>query len=145
MNIAHAVGVVYSPVYGNSTLDTYRFPDGFPRSDRGLTVIRYGVALNDHKGRDADCDAPDVRLWGEDGKWIGRKLDPGYIKEGSYIDITVRHTNPGQPTYAVFAANNNAICLSYIRMIWPNGQNWGWVGNWGRSCGRSWSVFLKSQ
>lgn len=146
MNVAYAVGVISGFIDGalNSTLATYEFPQAYPRSDPGLTVMRYGVALNDYKGRDADGDAPDVRLWDDEGHFIGMNTDSRHIKEGSYIDVSVRHTSVGKPTYAVLAANSNAICLSYIRMVWPDGQNWGWVGNWARTCGKSWSVLSRS-
>lgn len=86
------------------------------------------------------ANVPDVRLWDKDGHFIGINTDLRRIKEGSYVDVSVRDTSTGKPTYAVLAANNNAICLSYIRMVWPDDQNWGWVGNWARTCGKSWSV-----
>ncbi|KAK4677392.1 hypothetical protein QC764_405770 [Podospora pseudoanserina] len=49
-------------------------------------------------------------------------------------------------TYALFTANDNAICVASASITWPNGDQYGWVGDWGRECGGSWyysNVFIQ--
>ena len=74
-------------------------------------MLRYGVALNDYKGRDADGDAPGVRLWDEKSQFIGKNTNSKHIKEGSYVDVIVRDTSVGQPTYAVLAKSSKNMLI----------------------------------
>ena len=104
------------------------------------SVMRVAVALNSFDGMNADGDAPDVRLWTENGHFTGITSDPGHIPEGAFKDIGITHTgyNTQQPAYALLSANNNAICVAYAQQTWPDGQTRAWLGNWGRTCEQEW-------
>lgn len=103
------------------------------------SVARVAVALNDFAGMDADGDGPDIRLWDDYGNFLGMEADPGHIKAGNFKDIHIdQKGSTAQPTYALISANNNAICIAYLLLTWPDNQNYGWVGNWGHTCGQPW-------
>ena len=121
------------------------FATSFPKPDsdkRIWTNVRIQVAVNDHEGMDADGDAPDVYMWNEVGDFLGHRVDPGTISNGGFNDIKVQaqETN-AQATYALLVGNNNAICIAHAEIQWPDGNEYGWVGNWARTCGKPWSVF----
>ena len=106
----------------------------------GFTSVRIAVGLNAFEEMDADGDAPDVRLWTEDGHFTGIRNNIGYIKEGSFVDIDIRQIGrtTQQSPYVLFSANKNAICIAYAQQTWADGQNLAWVGNWGRTCDEEW-------
>lgn len=119
------------------------FANELPQPVPIYAVVRVGVGLNKKDGlSESDGEEPDVRLWNNFGDPLGTNIgDKELIVDGSYKDINVPE-NGQQPTYALLTANNNAICLAYVTQTWPDGQNYGWVGNWGRECGKEWYVHL---
>lgn len=110
--------------------------------------MRVGVGLNKDGLTNAGGDCPDVRLFNEVHEKIGTTTDPGYVGEGDYKDVEVDQDSYQQPISALISANNNAnkngeghkdgICLAYLQVVWPDGQNYAWVGNWARHCGERW-------
>ncbi|KAL2257699.1 hypothetical protein VTK26DRAFT_9301 [Humicola hyalothermophila] len=114
-----------------------------------FSVLRFTVGLDVEGGlRNAGGDLPDVRLFNEAGEFLGISADPGEIGDGSTAEIRVKHdkNNGQQAAYALFSANDNAICITSLSITWPNGDQYGWVGNWGRACGAPWyfsNVFLQ--
>ena len=106
----------------------------------GYSRMRVAVGLNEFEEMNADGDAPDIRLWTENGIFTGIVRDLGYIQEGSYKDIDIPHifANTQQSPYALLSANKNAICMAYVHQTWADGQNQAWVGNWGRTCDQEW-------
>ncbi|GAP85847.1 hypothetical protein SAMD00023353_1401440 [Rosellinia necatrix] len=115
--------------------------DNIPEVESVGSTVRVRVGL-DFNGRLSNTggDLPDIRLFNEAGEFIGITADPGTVKSGMAGDITVEHkSNLGQQaTYTLFSANNDAICIAYASITWPNGEEYGWVGDWGRQCGGSW-------
>jgi hypothetical protein len=108
--------------------------DNFPKKDPDTSTataatIRIQVGL-DTKGEldNAGGDYPDVRIFNEGGEFIGSKFDPGNIKNGGFTDLKI-DVKGQQPTYSLFSANNDAICIAYISQTWPDGQQYGWLGN----------------
>ena len=83
---------------------------------------------------------PDIRVWNENGEFMGAKYDPGYIGSGQLKDVVIKLSKTNQPTYVLFAPNDDAVCISYITQSWADGQNYGWIGNWadGWACNRAW-------
>ena len=76
------------------------------------------------------------------------KADPGKVGDGSVGEIKVDHNDDSaqQAAYALFSANNDAICVAYVSITWPSGDEYAWVGDWGQTCGGSWyfsNVFIK--
>ncbi|KAJ4305968.1 hypothetical protein N0V88_000758 [Collariella sp. IMI 366227] len=125
------------------------FSDMFGSQDRAASVIKVTVGL-DMEGclSNAGRDLPDVRLFNEGGEFLGISADPGKIKDGSTATIKVKHKddNTQQATYALFSANNNAICISALTITWPSGDEYAWLSNWGEACGGAWyysNVYVK--
>ncbi|KAJ8109145.1 hypothetical protein ONZ43_g6215 [Nemania bipapillata] len=115
--------------------------DNVPKAESVGSTVRVTVGL-DMKGglNNAGGDLPDIRLFNEVGEFLGIVADPGKVKSGSFGDITVKHNdNSGQQaTYALFSANNDAICIAYTSITWPSGEKYAWIGDWGHKCGGSW-------
>ncbi|CAG8981271.1 hypothetical protein HYALB_00003869 [Hymenoscyphus albidus] len=81
-------------------------------------------------------DLPDVRLWNEAGEFLGMHADPGKLKSGITSDITIKHKdgNGQQPTYALFSANNGAVCIAYVSITFPDDNKYAWVADWAQEC-----------
>ncbi|ORY56996.1 uncharacterized protein BCR38DRAFT_450541 [Pseudomassariella vexata] len=115
--------------------------DNFAEPDSVGSVVKVAVGLDVNGGlNNAGGDLPDVRLFNEAGGFLGITADPGSIGSGEAKEITVSHNgdNGQQATYALLSANDNAICIAYASITWPDGNNYAWIGDWGRQCGGSW-------
>ncbi|OTA92355.1 hypothetical protein M434DRAFT_387364 [Hypoxylon sp. CO27-5] len=115
--------------------------DNFPKQDSVDSTVRVTVGLDTKGGlNNAGGDLPDVRLFNEAGEFIGITAGPGKVEDGGFKDIKVKHKKDStqQPTYALFSANNNAICVAYVTITLPNSDHYSWVGDWGHQCGGSW-------
>jgi hypothetical protein len=111
------------------------------RPNQRETKFRIHVALDGPNGpSNAGGDTPDIRVWNEAGQFIGATYDPGKVRHGSFRDVTVRLSQPNQPTYALFTGNDDAVCIAYITNSWADGQKYAWVGNWADrwACKQSW-------
>ena len=134
--IFEAIGVI------SGVLGIIQFgADNFPVPDKVGSTVRVAVGLDFSGGlREAGGDLPDVRLWNEAGEFLGKTTDPGKVGTGGYRDITVdhKHDSTQQATYTLFSANNDAICIAYTSITWPSGDEYAWIGDWGRKCGATW-------
>jgi len=112
----------------------------FAKASADDAQLKMEVGL-DYKGglSGAGGDLPDVRLWNEAGSFIGMEADPGSIDDGTQGEMSVGSKGQ-QPTYALFSANDDAICVAYVSIKWPTGDDdqYGWEGSWGKQCGGSW-------
>lgn len=123
--------------------------DNFAAPETAASSLKIGVGLDIAGGlSNAGGDLPDVRLWNEGGDFLGISADPGDIDDGSTKEFKVNHkgNNGQQATYALFSANDNAICVAYVSITWPDGNEYGWIGDWGRACGSTWyfsSLYIK--
>lgn len=126
------------------------FKVNFPPPEIVGSMVRVGVGLDIKGGiQNAGGDLPDVRLWNEDGVFLGLTVDPGKVANGGFGDIKIAHEHNlnQQATYALFSANNDAICIAYTTITWPDGDKYAWIGNWGHSCGGTWyysNVYISS-
>ncbi|OCL05722.1 hypothetical protein AOQ84DRAFT_399413 [Glonium stellatum] len=113
--------------------------DNFGSQDTGGSVVRVKVGLDQDGGlSNAGGNVPDIRLFNEVGDFLGAHYDPGSITDGTDVDVTVSQTEEQQATYALFSANDNAVCIAYVSITWPDGQKYGWEGDWGKQCGATW-------
>ena len=104
------------------------------------SVMRVAVGMNGNGFAESEGEEPDIRLWNDFGEFLGMNLgDKETITDGHFKDIYIGE-NGQQPTYALLTANSNAICITYLALVWPDDAKYGWVGNWGYTCGRQWSV-----
>ncbi|KAI0103409.1 hypothetical protein F4814DRAFT_96523 [Daldinia grandis] len=115
--------------------------DHFPKDDGPKSTVRVTVGLDTPGGlNNAGGDLPDVRLFNEAGEFLGIKVDPGSVSDGGFGDIEISHNDDSnqQPAYALFSANNDAICIAHAVVTFPGNERYTWVGDWGRQCGGSW-------
>lgn len=115
-------------------LGLYQFGvDNFGSGDVGGSVVRIQVGLDVDSGlSNAGGDLPDIRLFNEGGEFLGSLYDPGSITDGTTGDITVTPESEQQATYALLTAKNDAICIVYLSVVWPDEQKFGWTGDWGQ-------------
>jgi hypothetical protein len=126
--------------------------ENFAPADSTASVIKLTVGLDVAGGiPNAGGDLPDVRLFNEAGEFLGISVNPGTVEAGNTAEIRVEHTNNAntngqQAAYALFSANDNSICVASVSITWPNGDQYGWLGDWGQACGGTWyfsNVFIK--
>ncbi len=133
--IINVIGIV------SGILGIFQFGiDNFAKTDSGGSVVRIQVGLDSTGGlTNSGGDLPDIRLFNEVGEFLGAKYDPGHIDDGTTgSDIRVQQKAEQQATYGLFTANDDAICIAYLSIVWPDGQKFGWTGGWGRQCGATW-------
>lgn len=136
-----AIGVLDVIGLVSGLLGIYQFgADNFGSADTGGSVVRIQVGLDSPDGlNNAGGDLPDIRLFNEVGDFLGAEYDPGHIDDGTNgQDIRVTQTSEQQATYGLFTANDDAICIAYLSIVWPDEQKYGWTGDWGRQCSNSW-------
>ena len=132
-----SIGVV------DGVITTFNFVQNhIPSAKKEASTIRVAVGINvDAVAHTSGGDAPDVRLYNEEGKELGKNTDSGDISGGSFKDIDVSQKDKQQPTYALLTGHKDAVCIAYLTSVWPDGQPYGWIGSWGRECGVPWYVF----
>lgn len=107
--------------------------------DAITSKFRIGLALDGTRGlSNAGGNLPDVRVWNEVGGFLGAHYDPGNCGSGVACDVEVEQSVAQQPTYVLFSANDDAVCIAYMSATWPDEQKLGWLGSWGKACGASW-------
>jgi len=122
--------------------------DNFGSEDTDGSTVRVQVGLDYTDGLDsAGGSVPDIRLFNEVGGFIGMSADPGSVDSGSYTDMTVEQNSAQQATYTLFSANDDAVCIAYSSITWPDGSQYGMTGDIGQACGASWyysNVYISS-
>lgn len=111
--------------------------DNFNSPSSTGSSIRIAVGLDVEDGlNDAGGSTPDVRLWNEAGTFLGINADPGHVGSGEFKDFTVEHKGDStqQATYAVISGNNDAVCIAYMTITWPDGSKYAWTGDWAQLC-----------
>jgi hypothetical protein len=114
--------------------------DNFAPKDEVGSTIRIGVGLDYAGGlNNAGGNLPDVRLFNEAGGFLGITADPGDVNDGGYGEVKINHKTDStqQATYALFSANDNAICIAYATITWPDDGKYAWTGDTGAGCGHS--------
>ena len=57
------------------------------------------------------------------------------------MDIVVHQEDIGvghEPAYLQVLGHDDAVCVAYIGLTSPTGQQRGWLGDMGRACGKRW-------
>lgn len=103
-------------------------------------VVRIQVGLASLSGQltQADGDLPDVRNFNDAAEPVGTMKDPGHVDDGSFVDFKVSQERNQQPTYTLFTANYDAICIALATIVWPDGQKFAWTGGFARLCDLEW-------
>ncbi|KAH6611650.1 hypothetical protein C7974DRAFT_419110 [Boeremia exigua] len=96
------------------------------KTDR-QTVIRIGVGTSINAEGNTGGDTPGIRLFDVMGRALGSKRgSKSNIADGGYKDIRVTASRAHQGRQAqyilVSKGGNDALCISYIAVTWPDGQ-----------------------
>ena len=137
VGVSSSIGVI------DGVIEMFSFVQShFPTTEKKASTLRVAVGINvDAVSHTSGGDAPDVRLYNEEGALLGKNTQAGDIGGGSYKDIIVSQEDKQQPTYALLTGNKDAVCIAYLSQVWPDGQPYAWTGTWGRECGVPWYVF----
>lgn len=90
---------------------------------------------------------PTVRLWNEALEFLGWNSKPtkvqgggDKIEDGTSAHFLVNHdaNNAQQAAYTLFSAREDSICIAYAGILWPDDNEYGWLGDWGKACGHKW-------
>lgn len=132
--VVDVIGVIFG------LMDIWSFgKENFAEPDKKGSVVRIQLGLNSPEHlQHAGGDLPDVRLWNEVGGFLGISADPGSIQEGTTKDIHIKQSAEQQATYGLITANNDAICIATLSIVWPDEQKFGWTGDWAKWCGLDW-------
>ncbi|KAL6358940.1 hypothetical protein LRP88_09135 [Fusarium phalaenopsidis] len=114
--------------------------DNFVEEPGDGSTFKIAVGLDGTKGlREAGGHLPDVRVWNQNGEFVGMEADPGKVKSGNLGEIHVDHDNQG--VYTLFSANNDAICIAWVTTSWSEdrgGNHYAVQGDMGYYCGATW-------
>ncbi|TLD21907.1 hypothetical protein PspLS_07746 [Pyricularia sp. CBS 133598] len=103
------------------------------------TAFRIHLGLDSMEGQNLGGHIPDVRVWDERGNFLGAFWgDDHDVPAGDFFDFTIDLDRPHQPTYSLFSANENDVCVAYITQTLATGERYSWTGQWARTCGKPW-------
>ncbi|GAB0134211.1 hypothetical protein EsDP_00002592 [Epichloe bromicola] len=114
----------------------------YESTQRGVG-FRFAVGLDGSGPRgkgltNAGGDLPDIRVFNEHGSFLGINAEKQRCASGETdCDVFVAGVHD-QPTYTLFTANDDAICLAYVTVTFPEGTKSAWTGNWAKQCGAPW-------
>jgi hypothetical protein len=91
----------------------------------------------------AGGDTPGIRIFDVMGRDIGEaRGSKSNIADGGYKDIKISASQDQQGRQAQYISvskgGNDALCISYIAVTWPDGQQKAWYGDVGYQCGGFW-------
>ncbi|KAI9653209.1 MAG: hypothetical protein M1831_006167 [Alyxoria varia] len=102
------------------------------------TNLRVAVGL-DGNGLSNAGGKLDARIFNEFGQSLGApSVDNECTNGDAACDITIEHDDDHkgqQGTYGLFTGNNDAMCIAYTTITWPDGNKWGWTGDWASTSG----------
>lgn len=140
MSFIEVVGVV------SSMLGIFSFlQDNFQTQEKGV-AFKFAVGLDGsgpsaHPLKNAGGNLPDIRVFNEHGDLLGKTLNHRHKCGNGHTDCeSIVKDVHQQPTYTLFSGNNDAICLAWATVTFPEGTKYAWVGNWGQQCGAPWYV-----
>ncbi|CAG8956820.1 hypothetical protein HYFRA_00011209 [Hymenoscyphus fraxineus] len=112
------------------------------KSDRE-TTIRIGVGTSIKGSDTTGGNIPGIRIFDVMGRDIGEaRGSKSKIADGGFKDIVVTANSEQQGRQAQYVSvskgGNDALCISYIAVTWPDGQKKAWYGDVGFQCGGSW-------
>lgn len=134
--MATAIGVI------GSILTIFSFvSDNFPTPEENGATINFKVGLDGAGNpplKEGGGDKPDIRLWTEQGDFLGITINDGKKCESGADKCETKVTGfTQQPTYTLFTGNTDAICLAWSSITFPGGDKYAvTLGNWARACDR---------
>jgi hypothetical protein len=78
-----------------------------------------------------------IRVYNDNEQILG-STGGGYIRTGEFQDFKISQANGQQAAFAILYGSTDAVCVPYVTTTWTDGQQFGWVGDWGKVCGLDW-------
>lgn len=138
-----------------SLIDILLPPPEIPTSplQQGHSLLRFGIGLNSTASTSLGGIIPSVKVWNEEGVFIGAAIGSSVsdIQPGTFKTVEVRHNDSylfQQPTYVEVSGGSDAVCVAYMAQTWADGTQLGWLGDMGRYCGKEWyysSLFVSTK
>lgn len=92
---------------------------------------------NDGALSNAGGNLPDIRIWEENGDFIEIQMnDHNKCEDGSVVCSSAIEEVEVQPTYTLFTANNDAMCIAYATVNFPGDTSKyaTTLGAWAKTC-----------
>lgn len=113
-------------------------------------MVRIGAGLNGANGPNGQLSAADGNVrylltYNQNQEYVGGRAG-GYIASGGFADYKIGQNGNQQTPFLQIEAAENAICIPYVTITWPDGRHLGWMGDYGRICGLNWypsNVFVR--
>lgn len=112
-----------------------------PASDRTAIRIGAGKPFHDESEASFGGNRPTIALFDVGGYNLGAEDGGDKIQAGDYHDYSIKmpDDNRGQAEYILIASGgNDAICISYVTVTWPDGGVRSWYGDYAADCGGHW-------
>ncbi|TGO71131.1 hypothetical protein BELL_0616g00060 [Botrytis elliptica] len=136
--MAQVIGLLLGAITMIPMLESF-----IPDKTAQTTTIRIGAGTSTDSKASTSGNTPGVRLFDVVGRSIAQKSgSSSRIADGSFSDIKlVAPDSVGgrQGQYlSVVSGGNDALCISYIAVTWPDGGQQTWTGDIGVQCGGDW-------
>ena len=137
ISFARALAILPSGRLGLYTIATDS--NNIIKSEDTLIQIAIGLVK---KGSTIDTGGtmPDVRVWNAECDYMeGIKLGDGkWVNPGDFEEAKVGSQVPQQMPWALFSANENAVCIAQLAATWVDESGYVWLGDWAKECNREW-------
>jgi hypothetical protein len=128
------------------------FTTGAPRY---TAAVKFGIGLRNDTlyaatfgGGDPGLggDTPYMPLFNTNSQFLGESGSRVHLDEDSSPSnansIKVATNTNSQPEYMTLSAGgNDAVCIAYLTITWPDGSQFFWRGDVGFKCGADWYPF----
>lgn len=121
--------------------------EAFPNKIAKTTVVRISVETSTSEETQDDSlqgNIPGIQLFDVAGRLVSdmEGSSKNNIADGSWEDIKLPASDDlgGRQAQYISAVSggNDAICISYITVTWPDSLKESWMGDWGYLCGGPW-------
>jgi len=107
------------------------------------TTVRIGAGLSTGSKDDTKGNIPGIALFDVMGRSVGtHRGSKETIDDGGFKDILVEAADGASGRQAEYISiskgGDDALCVAYISMTWPDGGKRAWLGDVGKACGASW-------
>ena len=127
-----------------SIISVAMFTPGPVDKEEHRTVVQIGVGLSILESDSVSGDKPSVHLYDVIGRSIGStgKTKHSEMPDDTSMDVSVPFDFGGrtrQTEYlSIVNGGKDALCIAYIRVWQPDGNDVAWFGDIAKSCGADW-------
>ena len=118
--------------------------DLFPSTDPAVNKINFRIGLDGSKPPGGDADSglsdaggtkPDVRCFNEVGTYLNLEVNDGNKCDSGSEACSTEVQTDNACSYSLFTANNDAICIGWMSITFPGGDEYGSpIGEWAEFC-----------